>query len=106
MFVAYGYPLEESGVHRRAELLQRYNFDCKCDRCEPHCSKSDRLLMASDPNFEFVKLNRRSKNSALALQKCIAFLNQYGHLPWAQEMGIVLDIFTNILFKQLAEIDH
>lgn len=51
VFVGDGYPLEELTMIRRKELSQKYNFDCKCDRCEPHCDMNDRLLMASNPNF-------------------------------------------------------
>lgn len=104
VFIGYGYPLEEVTEVRRAELKQKYNFDCKCDKCEPHSSDSDRSLMASNPNFQCVRAARfgiNSKNLPNLKYNCIAFLNECGHLPWSKEMGIVLDTFTNILFDEL-----
>lgn len=104
VFVGYGYPLEEFTPVRRAELWEKYDFNCKCDKCEPHCSKCDRMLMASNPNFQFLnatQLQKKTGNSANLKDKCIAFLNEYGHLPWSKEIDIVLNIFTDILFEEL-----
>lgn len=104
VFIGYGYPLEDLTKVRHAQLKQKYNFDCKCDKCEPHSAPSDRSLMAANANFKFLlanRFNRSTENMANLKYNCIAFLNEFGHLPWTKEMDMVLDTFTNILFEEL-----
>lgn len=81
--------------------LSGWDFTCKCDKCEPRCKKSDRLMMVSDPDYTFLKQFNPSdltKRSQLDVKsKCTNFLRKYGHLPWTVEMNHVLELYTDIL---------
>lgn len=105
LFVAY-LGFGQTTMERQEMLMQQYEFNCKCDKCVPHCDSTDRERMKSDPNYQYlmrsvtaggnVKSSERRRR-----QKCIEFLNKFGHLPWSQELDDVIDAFENCISKDL-----
>lgn len=84
---------------RQDMLLQQWGFLCKCDKCVPNCPLEDRKKMKSDPCFKAMSsFNSFSTNNYTFLaEKCKMFLEKYGHLPWSEEMDVVLKIYTKCL---------
>lgn len=87
---------------RQEILLKQWGFICKCDKCVPHCSEADRRMMKSDPcfkallpsaSFEFYDVT----DFPQLTNKCVPFLQKYGHLPWSEEMDVVLKAYTRCL---------
>lgn len=77
-----------------------FDFLCKCDKCEPNCKAADRSMMKSDQNFKFLTtVSKENYRSANVKEKCEQFLQEFGHLPWSEEMDLVLNIYTDCLFK-------
>lgn len=91
---------------RQASLKNQYQFDCKCDKCEPQCKSIDRAPMKADTNFRYlldcaeVNINDKAQRTEHK-QKCIDFLHKYGHLPWSEELEYVLHCFKNCLSRDL-----
>lgn len=87
---------------RQAILLSKFNFLCKCDKCEPHCLQADRLAMKSNPDFQFMRvaLMQQQFNISNLKEKCVEFLQTFGHLPWSDEIEVALKIYTEILFNE------
>lgn len=87
---------------RQEILLTQYGFVCKCDKCQPHCSAADRSRMKSDPCYRTLESNLQRVeygmgNLKALTPKCEEFLRKYGHLPWCEEMGTALKIYTQCL---------
>lgn len=87
---------------RQDLLLKQWGFLCKCDKCVPQCSQDDRQKMKSDPSFKAVfpavSINFYGGTNFTQLTiKCVQFLKKYGHLPWSEEMDVVLKTYTKCL---------
>ncbi|XP_055296403.1 SET and MYND domain-containing protein 4-like [Sitodiplosis mosellana] len=87
---------------RQDMLLNQWGFLCKCDKCVPHCSPGDRSKMKSDPCFKALVKSASINfyditNFSQLTNKCVQFLKKYGHLPWSEEMDVVLKAYTKCL---------
>lgn len=80
---------------RHAHLLDFYQFDCNCSRCVPCFNEDDHERIKSDPDFESIAsfnvqhlVIKRLRTEFK--QRCCNFLNKYGHLPWTEEIHMVM----------------
>lgn len=103
---------ERTTVQRQYLLMESWGFRCKCDKCVPVCTTADRQQMRMDPNYKcVVEESLETDYRAMMLspfqdftqvyQKlrkyCENFLEKYGHLPWSDEMNVVLKTYTQCL---------
>lgn len=52
LFISYLGPDDEQTAKQRQHLLKsKWNFECKCDKCQPHCQIADINKMKLDPCF-------------------------------------------------------
>ncbi|XP_031637912.1 SET and MYND domain-containing protein 4-like [Contarinia nasturtii] len=94
---------------RQDALLKYWGFLCKCDKCEPNCKPKQRAKMKSDENYQFLSKARCNYYKGICdrtelSSKCIAFLEKFGHLPWSEEMNLVLDVYTKCLLDDYANL--
>lgn len=87
---------------RQEILLTQWGFVCKCDKCQPHCSFADRKRMQSDPCYHSLVSNIQRMDYGMCdlkalTPKCEEFLRKYGHLPWCEEIGVALKMYTQCL---------
>lgn len=84
---------------RRMTLLDKFHFFCKCDKCEPCCRFDDRTMMKNDRNFQFLaSVPKEQFTLPCVSDKCLEFLQKFGHLPWSEEIDLVLNIYSCYLF--------
>lgn len=101
LFISYlGKCEDQSTQQRQHELKMRWNFDCKCDRCEPR--RVDNNKMRQDSCFKFVYRHFKSDpadfmNTILLKKKCIKFLQKYGHLPFSNELDFIASTYTTLI---------
>lgn len=101
------YLCDGRSTRERCEVLrERWGFDCKCDKCRPHCSEDHRTRMKTDPCYRLLdsSLQRLEEYGVCdynALKpKCEQFLRAYGHLPWSEEMDVALKMYTRCLLQE------
>lgn len=80
---------------RQAILLNQWGFLCKCDKCEPHCKSTDRSIMKR----ALMSIRNGELVNAVTKSQCESFLKLYGHLPWSEEMDVVLKTYTKCLLN-------
>lgn len=108
LFISYlGKSKEQSGKERQTELKLRWNFECKCDRCEPQRQRQqiDSNKMRQDSNYKFIyrhfKIDSTNvMNTTILKKKCIKFLQKYGHLPFSNELDFISNAYTTLILKQ------
>ncbi|XP_031624133.1 histone-lysine N-methyltransferase ASHR1-like [Contarinia nasturtii] len=88
-----------NAIERKHLLKSKWNFECKCDLCEPCGTITDSNKMRLDPCFKFVNRNFKNDqpNMSIMKKKCIHFIRKYGHLPFSREMKFISDIFTSLI---------
>lgn len=95
---------KRTAVQRQILLKSKWQFECKCDKCEPRCRSADSYKMKLDPCFKFVHRNFKSDpsdhmNTSVLKKKCIKFLSKYGHLPFSNELKFISDIYTKLILS-------
>lgn len=106
LFVAY-LGFGQTTKERQEMLKKQYDFECKCDKCVPRCSLSDRDRMKSHESFKYLMKNTAAATGNLKSserrrkQKCIEFLNKFGYLPWCEELDAVIDAFESCISRDL-----
>lgn len=78
---------------RQQLLLHQWDFLCKCDKCEPHSNPVNQIFMRADPIFAKMQSLGLSQLAPL----CVNFLRKFGHLPWSNELDMVLKAYTKCL---------
>lgn len=100
LFITY------TGLDNKQEIqsfgnASKYGFECKCEKCEPRWKQSDRDLMKSDKNYQFlVKKQHEIENNetrSILMELCKRFLNKFGYLPWCDEIEFVIGIYSSCL---------
>lgn len=86
---------------RQMTLRSKFDFVCECDKCQPHCKSTDRKMMQEDSNFQFLSsiLEQQYTNKSVE-DKCLGFLRKFGHLPWSEELDLVIKIYNDHLFDK------
>ncbi|XP_055302997.1 histone-lysine N-methyltransferase SMYD3-like [Sitodiplosis mosellana] len=103
LFISYLGPDDEQTAKQRQHLLKtKWNFECKCDKCEPRGQIADSTKMKLDPCFKFIQRTFKTDqvdnmNTSAVKKKCIKFLTKYGHLPFSNELKYISDIYTTLI---------
>lgn len=116
LFISYLSINDQSfAEQRQAKLKSTWGFNCMCDNCH----MIDKPLMTLDHYYEHIVANYRdiesecsnnaandkhcqetlnfhSENQSILMDKCITFLNKYGHLQMSAEIQRVTVIFINL----------
>lgn len=92
---------------RQKNLRLYCHFDCKCERCSAHLApESESKIMKADPLFVAISKHKEDANKAdgdeakVLMDKCIEFLNKYGHLKWSEEIGKVGDKYNELMIHK------
>ncbi|XP_031619234.1 SET and MYND domain-containing protein 4-like [Contarinia nasturtii] len=107
LFISYlGENASNSTDNRQMSLLEDFGFVCECDKCQPHCSHVDQAKMKCDSHFTYVEQSYKTafedKIQRIALKEaCIEFLQKYGHLPWSDEINLVMLCYLKWLFEYM-----
>lgn len=105
LFISYFIDRTATTIMCQSLLLHQFDFLCKCDKCEPRCQMEDRKMMRADPKFTFLEMVSKENNKLFVMNQrkvmegCVEFLQKYGHMPWSQEMDLVLELYTDHLFE-------
>ncbi|XP_055295209.1 SET and MYND domain-containing protein 4-like [Sitodiplosis mosellana] len=84
----------EIAEERRMDLKSRWDFNCKCEKCEPTDNINNTHLVF-DPRFQFALENLPDeRNYPAILEKCRQFLDEHGHLAWSKEIGLMTHTFA------------
>lgn len=103
IFISYiGSGDDQNAIQRKNLLKSKWNFECKCDLCEPCGTITDSNKMRLDPCFKFIHRNFKNEqlnniNTSIVKKKCINFIRKYGHLPISNEMKYISDIYTTLI---------
>lgn len=103
LFISYlGTDDDQSAGQRQILLKSKWEFECKCDKCEPRGRIADSNKMKLDPCFKFVHRNFKPNptdhmNTTILKKKCTKFLMKYGHLPFSNELNFISDIYTKLI---------
>lgn len=103
LFISYlGRDDNQTANQRKHILKTKWNFECKCDKCEPRCQIVDSTKMKLDPSYKFVQRTFKTEhidnmNTTAIKKKCIKFLTKYGHLPFSNELKYISDIYTTLI---------
>lgn len=94
LFVSYVHE-KLSKDERQLGLQQKYHFECKCSKCVPCYKQEDRERIQTDPDYEYIAgfddiLIENKWQRPDIKDRCCDFLNEYGHLPWIEEVEMVL----------------
>lgn len=107
LFISYlGDKTDDATDFRQQFLMENFEFQCHCDKCEPRCLKVDRALMKSNSHFKYLRQTFKTafheqKQRLIFKDVCIRFLQKYGHLPWSEELNFVSLCYINWLFKHM-----
>lgn len=96
---------------RQKYLNEVYQFQCKCERCQPKCDQRELTVaadvMTSDENFKFIKNNEhsldvecdhcKSLNANSLMSECANFLSKYGKKAWTGEMEYIVNCYVRVL---------
>lgn len=118
LFISYTSDSNSSTQNRQRFLLDNFGFNCSsssCDKCYNRSSRADRMRVLQDRNyllivhFDFyatvisyqpIFFRSYVQNSKTAVERaCVEFLNQYGHLPWTEELDFVTNVYEAIRYK-------
>lgn len=94
-------------LNERQTYLGSWQFLCNCERCdyEKNCEPSPiKLAIEKDPAFKYIvdtcqktecrEINWECGNRKKLKQRCIEFLDKYGHHAWTPEIQTVVHCFT------------
>lgn len=102
--VSYFEFLKDPKADRNDALRTIRNIICKCARCEGVIpTRSQRNQIHHDPDFQFIlsnfpKLNQTDDAAVQEMiKRCIAFASKYRKVPWYEEIGDIVNIFTQLL---------
>lgn len=86
-----GHQMSKEG--RQMELKSRWDFDCKCIKCEQTCMAGIPDLL--DPCYKLILQNKDDKSKfPELLEKCGELLNKRGRLPWSLEIEFISHTFA------------
>lgn len=107
LFISYlGLDTEQPVEQRQQSLRMKWDFECKCDKCEPRYNAPDSSKLKMDPNYKFIHRYFKSPsknhpvdvvNASMLKKKCVKFLTKYGHLPFSNEVKFISDLYTKLI---------
>lgn len=97
LFINYLGTQNQTFHERQAELKSKWNFVCKCDKCEPLSPASaEHEQMLAD--YTFVTENcTETTEPAIVLEVCQNFFSKYSHSVWSKEIEAVSEIYKSAL---------
>lgn len=97
------YLLLESKERRQHALLQNRKPECKCSRCEGlSATATQQEEITSDPDYVNVSSRQSGTDVQAMNEKFVNFLNKYGHIPWCDEIGNVIDAYVHFLRDKMS----
>lgn len=98
IFINYISSSSDLSTEKRQQRLKiTKGFDCKCDKCLPTNKPTPPELIRACDEFA---LQTQNESDAIILERCIFFLNKYGHLPWSSDLEYLTDTYDKQLVKQ------
>lgn len=103
LFISYlGGHSNQPTEKRQCQLKKSWNFECKCDRCEPRSGTIDSKEMQQDSCYKFVYRRYKGEsncfeNATLVKKKCIKFLQKYGRQSFSSELEFITDIYKDLI---------
>lgn len=98
---------------RQEKLKTSWGFLCECERCDNTLvdkTSVDLELIASDLCYRFVIDNYQHENEAEPqdeiMEKCISFLNKYGHSEWSLDIFTMAAILVNLYVEKQVQLDE
>lgn len=101
--------LTQSKKERIKGLWHERKMNCKCVRCRGFIASTvQRQKILNDPDYQFL-VDSYSSDASIQefaatidtrLQKCKSLLRKYGHFPWSEEFGSVVEVFIDIILIQ------
>lgn len=92
----------------RQEIIWNHRrIKCKCSRCTgTDMPMEQRKQLAMDPYFKYIMANVSpcsvyDEHLHGLAEKCIAFLQKYGHGIWCDEIGIIADVYVHLIQLRL-----
>lgn len=93
---------------RQQELQSKFNFQCKCDRCEKWqfelCSLLPNIRIKLDPNFQFMtRITSSDRNYQQILSsKATTFdlLKKYKDVVWSEEVSRIIYHLFSLALKE------
>lgn len=104
------YILKKPVDYYRKNLLEKFHFQCNCERCAPDAQASEKTSFCLKRNPEFrsvtVKFLRQPnldferEMSQFIDEMCINLLNEYGHMHWCKELGYVMQGYAQKILRR------
>ncbi len=86
-------PLEQ----RQKELMQWWDFQCKCEYCCSDNQSIDVKMALSNPTLRYVFANYSIKeNQSIVMDKCLKLLNKRPNAPWSMEIQMLSAVLGHI----------
>lgn len=103
-----GDELFDSTESRKRECCGKKHDTCECKLCKgiaKRATPAQRRQMASDPNFKYIeKVGAPSswkkydeEKLQTTITKCVAFLKEYGHFEWCDEIEKVMNLYQDFV---------
>lgn len=103
-----GEELFDSTKSRRRDCCGSKHGTCECKLCkgsEKRSTSAQRRKIASDPNFKSIteignpSIWKKYDEEKLktAINKCVVFLKEYGHVEWCDEIEKVIDLYRDFV---------
>lgn len=95
--------LNRSAKYRRKCLLERYQIQCKCQRCTMPAtiSYNSKTALAHQMKTELRNVSHRDPKKQAKRRKltanCVKYLNSSGREVWNDDMSLVLRAYMNLL---------
>lgn len=104
--------IKHNTVSRQTYLRDICEFECKCERCVTSTMPIELEKMTTDLCYQYVRKNGNkmkcskveSGDLKMMLEKCIEFLDKFGHTTWSSELDFVVKCYEKSLRSQLKEI--
>lgn len=113
-------------VNRQTYLRDICEFNCKCERCVTSTMPKELEEMKTDPCYQYVRkaANKMDcctfgpdvrvlrlcscstvtrSDSKMMLEKCMEFLNKFGHTTWSLELEFVVNCYEKGLRSQFKQ---
>lgn len=96
LFISYAPDADGSTEERRKHLRDNFRFECHCDKCDPQFDEAARQTMQIDPKYKAIRRYAGVTDNNWVERTCAEFLNEYGHLPWSEELEHVTEAYERV----------
>lgn len=98
------YLLLESKEKRQQAYLQNLKDPCKCSRCEGSIAATaeQEQEITADPDYINISSRQTGTDVQAMDEKFTNFLNKYGHIPWCDAIGNVVDAYVHFLRDKMS----